>query len=66
MADVDQRVPVLVGEQPADTEVAGVVDGRLGSQSAALFEVLLDLQGAEGDLDRGLGAAACLREQHSG
>ena len=25
VADVDQRVPVLVGEQSSDTEVAGVV-----------------------------------------
>ncbi len=42
VADVDQRVPVLVGEEPSDTEVAGVVDGRLCPQRAALFEVLLD------------------------
>jgi hypothetical protein len=43
MADIDQRVPVLVGQQPADTEVAGVVDRRFGAQGAAFFEVLLDL-----------------------
>jgi len=57
MSDVDQLGPVLVGEEPADTEVAGVVDGRFGSERAAFFEVLLDLRGAEVDLDRGLDAA---------
>jgi hypothetical protein len=55
MSDVDQRVPVLVGEEPADPEVAGVVDPRLGSQRAAFFEVLLDLRRAVIDLDRRLG-----------
>jgi hypothetical protein len=57
MSDVDQSLPVLVAEQPSDAEVAGVVNGRLGPERAALFEVLLDLRGAEVDLDRGLHAA---------
>jgi len=57
MADADQGVPVLLGDASADPEVAGVVDGRLGPQRAAFFEVLLDLGGAVVDLDRGLGAA---------
>ena len=56
MADRDQRLPVLLGEAAADAEVAGVVDGRLGSERAALFEVLLDLGGAVVHLDRGLHA----------
>jgi hypothetical protein len=43
MSDVDQRVPVRVGEEPSDAEVAGVVDRGLGSERAAFFEVLLDL-----------------------
>ena len=43
VADVDQRLPVGVGEQPTDAEVAGVVDGRLGSEGAGFFVVLLDL-----------------------
>jgi hypothetical protein len=41
-------------EHPADW-AAGVVDSRLGPQSAAVFEVLLDLCDAVMDLDRGLG-----------
>ena len=44
VADVDQCVPVRVGEQPADTEVAGVIDRRLGPKGAAFFEVLLGLE----------------------
>ena len=52
VADLDQRLPVLLGESPADTEVAGVVDGRFGSERAALFEVLLDLGRAIVHLDR--------------
>src|SRR5205823_2847501 len=56
MTDVDQGVPVLWCEASADTEVAGVVDGRLGSERAALFEVPLDLRGAVMDLDRSLDA----------
>ena len=36
VADVDQLVPVLVGEESSDTEVAGVVDGRLGPQGGPL------------------------------
>ncbi len=54
MADVDERVPVGLGESSADPEVAGVVDGGLGSERAAFFEVLLDLRGAVVHLDRGL------------
>ena len=42
--DIDERVTVGVGEHPADGEVAGVVDGRLGPERAALFEVLLDFE----------------------
>ena len=57
MADRDQRLPVRLGESSADAEVAGVVDGRLGPERAALFEVLLDLRGAEMDLDRRLHSA---------
>jgi hypothetical protein len=44
MADRDERLPAFPGQTAADTEVAGVVDGRLGPQRAALFEVLLDLR----------------------
>jgi len=54
IADGDERAPVFLGQSSADAEVAGVVDGRLGPQGAALFEVLLDLRGAVVDLDRGL------------
>jgi hypothetical protein len=43
VADVDQLLPVGVGEEPSDPEVAGVVDRGLGSERAAFFEVLLDL-----------------------
>ena len=56
MADLDQRLPVVLGESSADAEVAGVVDGRLGPERAALFEVLLDLRGAVVHLDRRLHA----------
>jgi hypothetical protein len=52
VSDLDQLLPVGVGQHPADSEVAGVVDGRLGSERAALFEILLDLRGAVVDLDR--------------
>jgi hypothetical protein len=31
VGDVDQRLPVLVGEKPADAEAVAVVDGRLSS-----------------------------------
>ena len=51
MADGDERLPVGLGQSSADAEVAGVVDGRLGSERAALFEVLLDLRGAVVNLD---------------
>jgi hypothetical protein len=57
MSDVDQGVPVLVGQEPSDAEIAGVVDRRFRSQGAAFFEVLLDLRGAIVDLDRRLHAA---------
>jgi len=57
MADLQQCIPVLAGDAPADPEVAGVVDGRFGSQRAAFFEVLLDLRRAVMNLDRGLHAA---------
>jgi hypothetical protein len=50
VSDVDQRLPVGVGQEPADAEVAGVVDRALGSERAAFFEVLLDLRGAVMDL----------------
>jgi hypothetical protein len=43
VADLQQRIPVGFGEQASDPEVAGVVDGRLGSERTAFFEVLLDL-----------------------
>ena len=56
MADLEQRLPVCLGKQASDAEVAGVVDGRLGPERAALFEVLLDLGGAVVHLDRGLDA----------
>jgi hypothetical protein len=54
MADLDERLPVLLGQAAADAEVAGVVDGRLGPERATLFEVLLDLRGAVVHLDRRL------------
>ncbi len=44
VADSDERVPVGVGQEPADAEVGGVVDGRLGAEGAALLQVLLDLR----------------------
>jgi hypothetical protein len=55
MADRDQRLPVGFGEAAADAEIAGVVDGRLGSEPAPLLEVLLDPRRAVVNLDRGLG-----------
>jgi hypothetical protein len=57
VADVDQRLPVGVAQEASDTEVAGVVDRGFGSERAAFFEVLLDLRGAEVNLDRSLGPA---------
>ena len=57
MADLNERVPVVGGEQAADAEVARVVDRRLGPERAAFFEVLLDLGGPVVDLDRRLDAA---------
>ena len=54
VADRDERLPVLLGQAPADAEVAGVVDGRLGAERSALSEVLLDLRRAVVNLDRRL------------
>jgi len=56
-ADADERLPVFLGDAPADPEVARVVDGRLGPERPALLEVLLHLRGAVVDLDRRLNAA---------
>ena len=56
VANRNQRLPVGLGEAAADAEVAGVVDGGLGPERAALFEVLLDLGGAVVHLDRRLDA----------
>jgi hypothetical protein len=56
VADLDQCIPVVLGEAAADAEVVRVVDGRLGPERAAFLEVLLDLAGAVVDLDRGLDA----------
>jgi len=36
VADVDERVPVGVGEHPADPKVPRVVDGGLGSECTGL------------------------------
>jgi hypothetical protein len=33
VCDLGQRLPVAVGGQPADAEVAAVVDGRLGARA---------------------------------
>ena len=41
MTDGDERLPVLLGKAAADHEIAGVVDGRLSAQGAAIFEVPL-------------------------
>src|SRR2546426_925981 len=57
VADLEQRLEVSVGEQAADAEVAGVVDGRLGAKRPTLFEVLLDLRVLVVDLERGLHTA---------
>jgi hypothetical protein len=50
VADVEQRVLVLLVESAADPEVLGVGDGGLGPQRPAFVEVLLDLRALVVDL----------------
>ena len=52
--DLDERGQVL--QAPADAEVVGVVDGRLGAQRPIELPVLLDLRAAVLDLERWLGS----------
>ena len=45
IANRPKGFPVLGGDPPADAEVAGVADDRLGAQRPMLLEVLLDPAG---------------------
>src|SRR5436305_790790 len=55
MAASPEGFPVLGGNPPADAEVAGVADHRLGAQRPVLLEILLDPTGLVVAIDLRIG-----------